>query len=305
MIGRYNLGVITQLLHLFMLEIAGKTSTRVLQISNLLVLRSYAPHICACATMHFNILNLGAGESQMQKPRPPLTKTDQSSLEPNWTKATWVHVAWVTTGCTLVLLSLARSAIMAAKTETWLEPLLAALLGYVLADLTTGIFHWSVDNYGDINTPIFGTVIDSFQGHHDAPWSITERDVANNLHELGRGSTVGLVMGHLLSNDPTVHAFVSVFGACIMFCQQFHAWSHTPKKALPKLVLALQDMGVLISRKDHALHHQLPFNSNYCIVSGIWNKFLDEYRVFEGMEMVVFYLMGVRPRSWIEPKRID
>ncbi|XXG79676.1 hypothetical protein AAC387_Pa09g0696 [Persea americana] len=255
--------------------------------------------------MQLNVLNFSVGESQMQKPQPSPNKMDQPSLEPDWTKATWTHIAWVATGCTLVLLSLARSAIMAAKTDMWLEPLLAALLGYVLADLATGIFHWSVDNYGDINTPIFGGVIDSFQGHHDAPWSITERDVANNLHELGRGATTGLLIAHLLSNDATVHGFVSVFGACGMFCQQFHAWSHTPKKALPKLVLALQDMGVLISRKDHALHHQQPFNSNYCIVSGIWNQFLDEYKVCEGMEMVVFYLTGVRPRSWMEPKRVD
>ena len=35
---------------------------------------------------------------------------------------------------------------------------------YVFSDLGTGIFHWSVDNYGDKNTPIAGNVIDAFQG---------------------------------------------------------------------------------------------------------------------------------------------
>lgn len=41
-----------------------------------------------------------------------------------------------------------------------------ALAGFVIADLVSGVFHWSVDNYGDSNTPVFGTVIEAFQGHH-------------------------------------------------------------------------------------------------------------------------------------------
>ena len=34
----------------------------------------------------------------------------------------------------------------------------------ILGDLATGIFHWSVDNYGSIKTPIFGSVCAAFQG---------------------------------------------------------------------------------------------------------------------------------------------
>ena len=54
---------------------------------------------------------------------------------------------------------------------------------YVFSDLGTGIFHWSVDNYGDKNTPIAGNVIDAFQGHHRWPWTITKRQWANNIHK--------------------------------------------------------------------------------------------------------------------------
>jgi ubiquitin-conjugating enzyme E2 variant len=54
---------------------------------------------------------------------------------------------------------------------------------YALADLGTGIFHWSVDNYGDKNTPVAGNVIDAFQGHHRWPWTITKRQWANNIHK--------------------------------------------------------------------------------------------------------------------------
>lgn len=42
----------------------------------------------------------------------------------------------------------------------------AAFVGYLIADLVSGVFHWSVDNYGNKDTPVFGTVIEAFQGHH-------------------------------------------------------------------------------------------------------------------------------------------
>lgn len=38
--------------------------------------------------------------------------------------------------------------------------------GLLLADLVSGVFHWSVDNYGNWQTPVFGSVIEAFQGHH-------------------------------------------------------------------------------------------------------------------------------------------
>lgn len=41
-----------------------------------------------------------------------------------------------------------------------------AFVGYLIADLFSGLLHWSLDNYGGRSTPVFGAIIDSFQGHH-------------------------------------------------------------------------------------------------------------------------------------------
>ncbi|KAI3825793.1 hypothetical protein L1987_07435 [Smallanthus sonchifolius] len=81
----------------------------------------------------------------------------------------------------------------------------------------------------------------------------------------------------------------------------FHAWAHGTKSKLPPVVVALQDAGVLVSRSQHAAHHRPPYNNNYCIVSGVWNRFLDDHKVFEALEMVLFFKLGLRPRSWSEP----
>ena len=60
----------------------------------------------------------------------------------------------------------------------------AAFAAYVLSDLGTGVYHWGVDNYGDGKTPVFGRQIAAFQGHHQRPWTITQREFCNNVHQV-------------------------------------------------------------------------------------------------------------------------
>ncbi|XP_057809873.1 fatty acid desaturase 4, chloroplastic-like [Salvia miltiorrhiza] len=227
-------------------------------------------------------------------PRPPVL--NDPSLRSNWS-----HRAWLASGCTTVLISLARSVGGAAESHMWLEPMVAGLIGYVVADLGSGAYHWGIDNYGGAETPVFGAQIEGFQGHHKWPWIITRRQFANNLHALARAVTFTVVPINLVCDDPTVLAFVALCSGCIMFSQQFHAWAHTTKSKLPPLVVALQDAGVLVSPLQHAAHHRPPYNNNYCIVSGVWNELLDGSHLFEAMEMLIFFKFGVRPRSWSEP----
>ncbi|GLU21207.1 hypothetical protein SLE2022_373600 [Rubroshorea leprosula] len=143
--------------------------------------------------------------------------------------------------------------------------------------------------------------IETFQGHHKWPWTITRRQFANNLHALARAITFSVLPTDLLCNNAIIHGFVALCLGCIMFSQQFHAWAHGTKRKLPPLVVALQDVAVLVSRSQHSAHDWPPYKNNYCLVSGVWNQLLDQHKVFEALEMVVFFKLGVRPRSWSEP----
>nr|GEV07800.1 hypothetical protein [Tanacetum cinerariifolium] len=226
---------------------------------------------------------------------PP--KSDDPSL-----KSTWSHRAWVTTGCTTVLASLASSLVGSYDSHILVQPILSGFVGYLFADLGSGVYHWGIDNYGDASTPLVGSQIDAFQGHHKWPWTITKRQFANNLHALSRVVTFTVLPMDIIFHDqPVISGFVGMASGCIMFSQQFHAWAHGTKSKLPPLVVALQDSGVLVSRSQHGAHHRPPYNNNYCIVSGVWNKLLDENKVFEALEMVIFFKFGLRPRSWSEP----
>ncbi|KAJ8747533.1 hypothetical protein K2173_014385 [Erythroxylum novogranatense] len=197
-------------------------------------------------------------------------------------QSTWVHRAWIAAGCATVLVSLAKAIVGAAASHNLLEPMLTGYIGYILADLASGVYHWGIDNYGDESTPIFGSQIEAFQGHHRWPWIITRRQFANNVHALARAVTFFVLPIDLAYNDPVLHGFVGMCSGCIMFSQQFHAWAHSTKSKLPPLVVELQDVGLLVSR-------------------GVWNQFLDQNRIFEALEMVIYFNLGVRPRSWCEP----
>ena len=67
---------------------------------------------------------------------------------------------------------------------TVLTSLAVIVSSWVAADFGSGVFHWSVDNYGNGRTPVMGNIIAAFQGHHSAPWTITYRGFCNNVWKL-------------------------------------------------------------------------------------------------------------------------
>jgi ubiquitin-conjugating enzyme E2 variant len=183
----------------------------------------------------------------------------------------------------------------------WTELFGSMAAAYWLSDIGTGIFHWSVDNYGDKNTPLMGSIIDAFQGHHKYPWTITKRQFANNIH-VTCPATMCVTVPLLLTPgmDQNACAFMGTFCAMIVLSQQFHAWSHMKKSQLPELVVRAQDAGLFISRKNHGGHHRPPFRGNYCIVSGWWNELLDGSGFFTRLEKTIYAATGVAPRCWSE-----
>ncbi|KAK4435957.1 Fatty acid desaturase 4, chloroplastic [Sesamum alatum] len=221
-------------------------------------------------------------------------------------KATWTQRAWFASGCTTVLISLAKSMLILAAgaptgPRTLLHLIMAALLGYLLADLSSGIYHWAIDNYGSAKTPVFGSQIESFLAHHQYPSEITKFETAGITYTMAGFVTVAFLPVNLFSNDPIFLWFVAVFTGFGLLTLNIHAWSHTPRRKLPPVVAALQDAGVLIRWSQHTAHHRPPFNSSYCVMSGIWNRVLDEYKVLLALEVALFRVMGVKPRSWSEP----
>eukprot|EP00899_Mesostigma_viride_P006510 jgi/Mesvir1/15860/Mv03406-RA.1 len=193
----------------------------------------------------------------------------------------------------LLVALLGKGLLACHGTPDTIEVTIAAALAYILSDLGSGVYHWAIDNYGDANTPIFGQQIAGFQGHHEFPWTITMRGFANNVHKTF-APTIPFALLYLATSES---ASWDVFAATFMFfvaaSQQLHSWSHMKRSELPATVIALQEAGLLISRKAHGAHHLPPFEDNYCIVSGVWNPWLDRSGVFRVLERAVYAVTGL------------
>ena len=182
--------------------------------------------------------------------------------------------------------------------QTTIQAVLLAVSSWIFADFGSGVLHWSVDNYGNGRTPIMGGIIAAFQGHHSAPWTITERGFENNVYKLCAPFgifTVGLIS---LLAGPFTAWFMTIFCTMEILSQEFHKWSHTTKSQVPSWINKLQEWGVTIGRAPHAQHHIAPYDGNYCIISGICNPTLDKFGIFRRMEHMVYKWNGVESNAW-------
>lgn len=172
----------------------------------------------------------------------------------------------------------------------------------VFADFFSGFFHWTVDNYGGLETPIFGTVIAAFQGHHDAPWTITYRDFANNVYKICYAALPGLLATVLaqrfLGLSPALAIFSLTYFNGQILSQEFHRYSHMTVTDLPAWADRLQRAGIMLSRKEHGVHHKAPHMGRYSILNGMTNGVLDRTGFWRRLELLVYRLSGQEPNTW-------
>lgn len=143
-----------------------------------------------------------------------------------------------------------------------------------------------------------GGIIAAFQGHHSAPWTITERGFCNNVYKLCIPFGVGPIGLISLLSGPFVTFFMVCFCVMEIMSQEFHKWSHMTKKECPDFANTLQEFGLVIGRQPHAQHHLAPYDGNYCIISGLWNNWLDESGFFRRLEHIVYNINGVESNAW-------
>ncbi|GAB5359081.1 hypothetical protein AAMO2058_000513700 [Amorphochlora amoebiformis] len=219
---------------------------------------------------------------------------DDDSTEVTNTHRVTMGLVW---GMSILLLTDAAQH-MTGPMDSLLAPLVVGFT-MLFADAFSGLFHWAVDNYGNLKTPIFGSIIHSFQGHHSAPWTITFRPFLNNVYKIAR--VVVPLMALVVATSIGSGLWAWQIAAVVFFNmqilgQEFHKLSHMIKT--PPTISKLQNSGILLSKRKHLAHHTSPFEGHYCIVTGHMNPLLDRTRFFRRLERVVYELGGAEPNCW-------
>ncbi len=174
----------------------------------------------------------------------------------------------------LTFLFLLGISIEKIETTNTLLPI-AALLGWLLADLFSGLLHWALDTYGSVRTPLVGpAIIRPFREHHADPLGMTRHD----FFEVNGASCLGclpLLAGAVAFPGGFWHSVLVSTSIGILFTNQCHKWAHIPSEKNAFLIRNLQKLGLVLRPAEHAKHHTAPYNSHFCTASGWLNRPLN------------------------------
>ncbi|MDP3071496.1 MAG: fatty acid desaturase CarF family protein [Opitutaceae bacterium] len=171
----------------------------------------------------------------------------------------------------------------------------AQALGVVLiADFVAGAVHWLEDAYGSPDTPVIGPlVIRPNIVHHHHPRFFTRLTWWQSSRDLLL-LCVALVLVAWWFDFLTWH--IGLFAFVSANANQVHKWSHQTRKENGRIVSFFQDIGVLLTPKQHALHHSDPKNTFYCPVTNLVNPLLECIRFWHGAEWLIARATGMRHR---------
>lgn len=165
--------------------------------------------------------------------------------------------------------------------------LASGVVGWLLADLLSGLVHWAGDTLGSERTPVLGpSFIAPFREHHDDPQAM----VAHGTVELV-GSTALLALPSLVpvthlvafeGQGPLRLALGGVLLATLLgvvVTNLVHRWAHMDRP--PAVAALLQRAGLILTPARHERHHTAPFDGWFCISSGLLDGLLMRIGLWE------------------------
>lgn len=166
--------------------------------------------------------------------------------------------------------------------------LVVGFLAFVTADFLSGLVHFLCDNLGTPDTPVLGQkFIKAFREHHDDPVAMTGGDFievnADNFFvclPVLVASVVWLDVHHHL-HLATYLAILMVF---VSLTNEVHKWAHMVE--VPPVLQRLQSTPLFLAPENHRRHHTAPYDSYYCITSGVLNPILARTHFWQGLVRV-------------------
>jgi len=181
----------------------------------------------------------------------------------------------------------------------WWAPLVVVAAA-VMADLVSGLVHWTADTWFSETMPVLGRrFLRPFRVHHVNPEDFLRRDVIDCNGDVAMLNIPILVAALIVPVATAAGAAVALalatFSTAALPTNQVHQWAHMPVPPAP--VRWLQQRGLILSREEHARHHREPYVTNYCIATGWCNRWLSAVNFFPTCERLVTRVVGLEPRA--------
>lgn len=230
-----------------------------------------------------------------------IEQQDASTLAAGYSRLyRWVEIGFIVTffSCTTFM---AWKISQHTAQSPWLV-LTGFIVGFFLADFTSGFVHWMGDTWGSTEMPVLGkALIRPFREHHVDEKAITRHDYIET-----NGSNCGIAVpwaiGSLfipLGSAIGLFAATSIISMIfwVMMTNQFHKWAHLNEDQRGPVINFLQKWHLVLPPAHHQIHHTAPFSTYYCITTGWLNWPLHKLRFFRIAERLVTAVTGLVPRK--------
>lgn len=154
-----------------------------------------------------------------------------------------------------------------------------------IADFAAGIVHWIEDAYIRETTPFIGSTIGRANViHHHLPRHMARKTWWQSSWDLCLFALavilIAAVSGHL-----TWHVWL--FAIISANANQVHKWAHRTRRENGPIITFLQHTRLILTPKEHAIHHTAPKNVRYCPITNILNPILDTIRFWAALEWLL------------------
>ena len=172
------------------------------------------------------------------------------------------------------------------------------IIGFLLADFLTGIFHWFEDTYLDycLSFPIFGDIAKDNEMHHYFPRSILAYSYLENIYITFAGTLAILILLYSF-NKSILYKYKYIIGSFSFFSINsnfIHRLSHMRECENNVIIKSLQKYGLLCSHQHHKMHHT-QIHEKYCVITEYSNFVLDNIHFWRGFEYIIYCITGIQP----------
>ncbi|RCS57126.1 fatty acid desaturase CarF family protein [Parvibium lacunae] len=169
------------------------------------------------------------------------------------------------------------------------------IVGVVIADLVSGLFHWFEDGYIHKKMPIlgkwFGQVAEDNRLHHSKPRAFLSKSWWQSSADLCLAALLVLAGAAWLK---VLNAGVWVFAILVANANQIHKWAHQNPKEKGWLVHSLQKLRILQTPREHGRHHTGEKDTHYCVITNFTNPVLEKMGFWKVLDWVMTKVFGLK-----------
>lgn len=162
----------------------------------------------------------------------------------------------------------------------------------LLADLTTGVFHFLADQYGKKDGRVLTNSVNLLLYHHDDPLKITHQTYWELTHGVYKSGLIIFGISLFFGFSWGLLFFLIVSAQSNIF----HKWAHMNSIELHPFVKFLQKFRIILVQSEHSKHHSPPFKGYYCVMTNFWNLIFKTIYFWEFV-IWVLKLFGIFPTN--------